>query len=224
MFGMFLNYYPRLFNGFYYSVNAKDTLEKISRKFKVSVNSLVMANNLVYPYRVNEGDIIFIIGKEEPAPSEESNIYTLRENDNIEKIAKSNDISINKILKDNYLNKEDDLLPGQKLLISKHEDNFDCGSLQEKNCNKENCTKPTAGQRFPELKRGDRGKYVFVLKHLMYAIGYKARNMDSVFDKEFETQIKVMQKAQGFNQTGTADAEIWEYVFDKINQGPNRFI
>ncbi len=228
MFGIYLNYYPRIFNGFYYSVQENDTLERISKRFKVSVNSLIMANNLIYPYKVDEGDILFIIGKEEPKPSEVSNIYTFREKDDLDSIAKDNKMSKEKILEDNYIDDGSNVLIGHKLLISKENTsnestNYHTNEFEQDNTD-DNDIQAVITERFPNLKRGDRGKYVFTAKRLMYSIGYKVKNMDAIFDKEFENSVKSMQKKVGLNQTGVIDFKNWQYIFNKINREPNKFV
>jgi len=63
---MLSNLFPRMFEGFFYSAELGETIDTICNKFEVSINEVTLMNNLVYPYKIYEGDILFIAKNNDP--------------------------------------------------------------------------------------------------------------------------------------------------------------
>ncbi len=79
-----------------YSVRRSETLSDILRKFDVSIRDLARYNESCDLLSLNEGQILFIISKEE-----NGRCYTLQENDTLSSVAEKFRISELKLLKAN---------------------------------------------------------------------------------------------------------------------------
>lgn len=167
MFTYFYNIFPKIMNGMFYSVQPGDTLESIAKNFDTTIDNLIIGNNLINPYKIEEGDILFLAGIQE-MPFRNNQELILN---NEKKFDNNNDTYIENII----------------------------------------------DKRFPNLKKGDKDKYVFTFKMMMSALGYKAKKMDSLFDKELEKNLKDFQKKSNLRVTGQISNKDWSYIFYKIN-------
>lgn len=96
----------------YYIVKKGDTLYSISKRFNISIDSLKKINNL-YGNNISEGEKLYLtnIGQ-----NNDNNIYTVKKGDTLYSIAKSLNIEVDDIIKENNLT-GNILSIGQVLLI-----------------------------------------------------------------------------------------------------------
>lgn len=94
-----------------YVVQTGDTIDKIADDFGISVDKLIIDNDLTNPYDLVPGEVIIIVHPDR--------VYIVQEGDTIETIALSNNISVNELLRNNPIITElDYIYPGQVLNIS----------------------------------------------------------------------------------------------------------
>ena len=76
------------------------------------------------------------------------------------------------------------------------------------------CCLPALSEEYRELKLGMNGDDVQRLKKAMYWLGYfSTENLDGNFTRTTEERVKQLQKNNGLEQTGVADAALQELVF-----------
>lgn len=236
------NYNRRLFQGFYYTIQAEENIEKISKRYKIPIHNIIHANNLTYPYILKEGDRLFIPGMDEPIASGGVVVHTVIFGENIEIIASKYGLRPEMIMERNYLSNKNMIFIGQKLLIPQKDKYIEgkvvSKTLDIKEKNKDeirvfpfspNIPKPgTAGyesinnisSKLPVLKKGIKGNDVLKFQRLASAIGYKVKRMDGNFSSELESIVKRIQVKAGFTETGVVDEKVWESVFATINKVP----
>lgn len=231
---------PMFFKGFYYSIQLNDTLEMISKRYKVSVNQIIYFNKLTYPYLLKEGTKIYIWGIDEPISPDIDSIYTVKFGDNLKNISKKFNVNIEDIINDNYLNSEYNIFIGQKLLISSKTKDISENSTQKNSTPTNeikfyNSLKDAMGNKnvnqsykgmntkFIDLKKGDKNVEVYKLKRLISTIGYKSKRNDDYFDTYLEQNIKKIQKEAGFEDNGRVSTNEWEYIFRLVNSIPGMY-
>lgn len=241
----FINYYKKALRGFFYAVQPTDTLETISAAYKVPVNNLITINNLVYPYKLNTGERIFIPGVEEPEAKGKGSVYTVKPGDTITSIARKFIVSEEKLMAKNYINNRDSIYFGQKLLIPSEQknDTIKYSNVQDTQSRdqideikiypinsvpassmgfdyQKNNSIDIPGKKFPELKRGSKGKDVVTLQKLISALGFDTRRNTGIFGTELENQVKTIQMNAGFEANGIVDQKVWQFIFNTINKNP----
>ncbi len=92
----------------YYTVKAGDTVSTISRRFGITVNTILWANDLGAYSLLRIGDRLTIL-------PQSGVLYTVKKGDTLAKIAQTYDIELEKILSQNSLGNS--LAVGQKLII-----------------------------------------------------------------------------------------------------------
>lgn len=92
-----------------YRVKKGDTLESISKKFEITIETIVLANNFKKYQNVKPGDILFI-------PNQNGRLITIKENDTILNIAKTYGVEWQKIVDANDL-KSSKIFAGTRLFI-----------------------------------------------------------------------------------------------------------
>ena len=95
-----------------YKVVKNDNLTKIAKMFNTTVDKLVKDNNIENP------DLIYV-DQELVIKTNDSNeiIYTVVKNDNLTKIAKMFNTTVDKLVKDNNIENPDLIYPDQKIVI-----------------------------------------------------------------------------------------------------------
>ncbi|BDR56386.1 LysM peptidoglycan-binding domain-containing protein [Xylocopilactobacillus apis] len=116
----------------FYTVQKGDTLYSIANKTKTNLNELLSLNNLKLNSVITPGQKI-IIKQNAPAPvtpnknqgnHENTSVYVVKQGDNLYKIAKSNGISLDELLKLNNLKENSVIVAGQKLIIKGNVENI----------------------------------------------------------------------------------------------------
>jgi len=92
----------------YYSVQSGDTISSIARRFGVTVNTILWANNLGAYSLIRIGDRLAIL-------PESGVLYTVKKGDTLARIAQTYDIEIDKITSSNNLGNT--ISVGQKLIL-----------------------------------------------------------------------------------------------------------
>lgn len=234
----FLNVYKGIYNnsliGFYYTIQKDESLEIISKRYRVPVNNIIIMNKLTYPYIVKEGDKLFVPGVKEPTTSFRGSIYNVKFGDTIDSIAKKYNIDTKELMEKNYIKNKGTIFVGQKLLIPGEKEEevknqedisliedeikiYPFSSLSGGNGSPEHEAAVRLGQKFSQIKRGDRGKDVTMLQRLISTLGYKIRRMDGVFGDEMERRIKEFQRKVGIQENGIVDETVWQHIFNSIN-------
>jgi len=107
--------------GFYYTVTSGDTLWNISRKYGVSVSTLMKVNNLKSADRLQINQKIWVSSSEKrPSPGDPSNqyqIYQVQAGDNLWSIARRYRVSLELLMNVNGLNQQSRLRIGQQIRI-----------------------------------------------------------------------------------------------------------
>lgn len=92
-------------------VQPGDTITTVAEQYGVSVERLILNNSLINPDQLIIGESIVI--------AYPSQTYTVREGDNLEAIANTNNITVNELLRNNpYLVDREFIYPGEELVIS----------------------------------------------------------------------------------------------------------
>ncbi|MEI7452219.1 MAG: M23 family metallopeptidase [Candidatus Falkowbacteria bacterium] len=94
-----------------YTVKSGETISSIARKFSVSVNTILWANNLGAYSTIHEGSVLRI-------PPTSGVLYKVVKGDNIKTIAKKYNVSTESIISSNNLNDSGKLIIGQELVLS----------------------------------------------------------------------------------------------------------
>ncbi len=98
-----------------YIVKENDTLDSIANIYNIPVSEIIKANNLEYPYTLKVNQTLNI-------PTITSNIfdyYTIQKGDTLYSISSKNNISVNNLAAINGLDINEDIYPGQTLLLPK---------------------------------------------------------------------------------------------------------
>ena len=114
----------------YYKVKRNDNIYDIAKAYGVSVQEITKANNIKNPSRIKEGQMLFIpsvvetkpsesklAAKEEPELEVGTTYHTVKRGEGIYTIAKSYNVSIQKILHANKISDPLKIKPGMKILI-----------------------------------------------------------------------------------------------------------
>ncbi|MGB9679840.1 MAG: LysM peptidoglycan-binding domain-containing protein [Thermoanaerobacteraceae bacterium] len=186
--------------GSYYTVKPGDTLYLISQKFNVSYDSIINTNNLTYPYTIYPGQTLFIPGASipsQPVMSPQSppysktpcpSYYTVMAGDTIWSIAQKFGISIDEIIRANYLVNPNMIYPGQTLVIP-------CQS--------------SLPVEYPVLKKNDRGPFVTNLQSRLKSLGFDPGQIDGIFGSKTEAAVKAYQQSRGLAVSGIVDDITW---------------
>jgi membrane-bound lytic murein transglycosylase D len=122
-----------------YRVKKGDTLVSVAKRFDTSVDEIRRLNKFRKRKTLKSGQVILISNKsgekqhssaldkethkklakrnKEAAPNGGTKTYTVRNGDNLGKIAKKNGVSLDKILEMNKLAREDNIHPGQVIIL-----------------------------------------------------------------------------------------------------------
>ena len=122
-----------------YTVKKSDTLSSVARRFDTSVNEIKRLNNFKKRKTLKPGQVIMISSRnaekqqinsadkeipnkwgkkgKEVVTTTVSKKYTVQKGDNLDKIAKKNGVSLDKILEINKLAREDNIHPGQVIIV-----------------------------------------------------------------------------------------------------------
>lgn len=107
--------------GFYYTIASGDTLWNISRKYGVSVNTLLKVNNLKSADRLQINQKIWVSSSEKrPSSGDTSNqyqIYQVQSGDSLWSIARRYRVSLDLLMNVNGLNQQSRLRIGQQIRI-----------------------------------------------------------------------------------------------------------
>lgn len=122
-----------------YRAKKGDTLVSVAKRFDTSVDEIRRLNKFRKRKTLKSGQVILISNKsgekqhssaldkethkklakrnKEAAPNGGTKTYTVRNGDNLGKIAKKNGVSLDKILEMNKLAREDNIHPGQVIIL-----------------------------------------------------------------------------------------------------------
>lgn len=89
-------------------VKARQSLKQIASEHQVSVHDLVLLNHLRYPYKIHEGQRLYL---------PDHRVHKVRHNETVRSIARDHNISLNNLLEFNHLTKDSHVKPGQELFI-----------------------------------------------------------------------------------------------------------
>lgn len=107
--------------GFYYTITSGDTLWNISRKYGVSVSTLMKVNNLKSADRLQINQKIWVSSSEKrPSPGDSSNqyqSYEVQAGDSLWSIARRYRVSLDLLMNVNGLNQQSRLRVGQQIRI-----------------------------------------------------------------------------------------------------------
>ncbi|NNG67269.1 LysM peptidoglycan-binding domain-containing protein [Caldanaerobacter subterraneus] len=184
--------------GNYYTVQPGDTVYSIAQKFNVPYESIIYINNLSYPYNIYPGQRLFIPGismsyPPSPVPPIPSSspcpkYYTVQPGDTLWSIAQKFGISIDELIRANYLVNPGMIYPGQTLIIP-------CPS--------------TPPVEYPTLRLGDRGPFVVNLQARLKSLGFDPGPIDGIFGPKTEAAVKAYQQSRGLPPTGIVDETTW---------------
>lgn len=185
--------------GIYYTVQPGDTVYLIGQKFGVPYESIIYANNLVYPYTIYPGQTLFIPGAPASAPQPPQPTppsypgpcpfyYTVQAGDTLWTISKKFGVSLNSLIKTNYIVNPNLIYPGQTLIIP-------CQSAPP--------------VEYPALKEGDTGPFVTNLQSRLKSLGFDPGPIDGIFGSKSEEAVKAYQQSRGLASTGIVDSTTW---------------
>lgn len=97
-----------------YTVKKGDTLSAIAKKYNTTVNELAKINNIKNVNLIYPGQKIKISGN---SPKKGQITYTVKKGDNLSKIAKKYNTTVNKLVKTNNIKNPNLIYPGQKIII-----------------------------------------------------------------------------------------------------------
>lgn len=95
----------------YYIVKRGDTLSAIAKKYGTTVSALVELNNIKNPNLIYVGQVLKIRKTPEPI------IYVVKSGDNLTRIARKFNTTVDKIAKDNHIINKNLIYAGEKLII-----------------------------------------------------------------------------------------------------------
>jgi spore coat assembly protein SafA len=184
--------------GDYYTVQPGDTVYLIAQKFNLPYETIIYVNNLKYPYNIYPGQKLFIPGMTtsytpSPVPPVPPSgpcpkYYTVQPGDTLWSIAQKFGISIDDLIRSNYLLNPSMIYPGQTLIIP-------CPS--------------TPPLEYPTLKLGDRGPFVVNLQARLKSLGFDPGPIDGIFGPRTEAAVKSYQQSRGLPPTGIVDEMTW---------------
>lgn len=96
----------------YYTIKRGDTLSKIAKMFNTTVAQLVEWNNIKNPNLIITGDTIIV-----KKSGKEPIIYIVKLGDNLTKIARRFNTTVDKLVKDNHIINRNLIYVGQKIFI-----------------------------------------------------------------------------------------------------------
>ncbi|MDI6605350.1 MAG: LysM peptidoglycan-binding domain-containing protein [Thermoanaerobacteraceae bacterium] len=197
--------------GIYYTVKHSDTIYLIAEKFGVPYESIIYVNNLVFPYTIYPGQMLFIPGAVEVAPPVPPICpvppappvppippvppsttcpfyYVVRPGDTLWDIANRYGVSLDALIKANYIVNPNLIYPGQTIIIP-------CPSAPP--------------VEYPTLKLGDTGPFVVNLQSRLKSLGFYKGTVDGIFGTKTEEAVKEYQKSRGLTATGIVDSNTW---------------
>ncbi len=103
-------------SGFWYTVQPGDTLAKLARRYRVSIDDIVAANHLPNPNRIRVGQKLWIPGCQ-PPPCAGGSWYVVQKGDTLFSIARRFGVTVASIASANHLADPYVIKGGQKLCI-----------------------------------------------------------------------------------------------------------
>lgn len=109
-----------------YTVRSGDNLWRISKRYKISINSIKKCNPTLYRHHIFPGQKIRLkcSGKEEKPKGSKEVIYTVKSGDNLWSIAQKYDVSIAELTSWNNLSTRNRIFPGRKLKVYQSSSNI----------------------------------------------------------------------------------------------------
>lgn len=111
-------------NGIYYTVIPGDSVYLIGQQFGVPYEPIIYVNNIVYPYTIYPGQVLFIPGAAEPVPPTPPTpptpcpfYYVINPGDTLWDIANRFGVSLDALIRANYLVDPNLIYPGQTIII-----------------------------------------------------------------------------------------------------------
>lgn len=103
-------------NGFWYTVQAGDTLAQLARRYRTSVDAIMAANHLPNPNRIRAGQKLWIPGCQ-PSSCASGSWYTVQKGDTLFSIARKFGVTVEAIAAANHIPDPYVIKGGQKLCI-----------------------------------------------------------------------------------------------------------
>lgn len=110
------------------TVKKGDTLLRIALKYDMSLREVSTINNIEPPYNVYIGQKIKIPNSKTELPE----FYTVEIGDNLYGISRKTGISVEQLIKNNNLRSPNNIHPGQKLYLTKRDNNYKTNYKEEK--------------------------------------------------------------------------------------------
>ena len=98
-----------------YIVQPGDTLYSISRKFNVTIEAILAANNIPNPNLIYPGQLLEI--PEEHIPPEKGFYYIVQPGDSLYKIAQRFNVSLRELIRVNQISAPYTIYPGQRIFV-----------------------------------------------------------------------------------------------------------
>lgn len=100
-----------------YTVRSGDSLWAISKRFGVSINTLVTLNDIKNRNLIHVGQVLKLVPEKNAVKAPKSKTYTVKKGDTLWDIAKANKTTVAKLAKDNNIKDVDLIYVGQKIVI-----------------------------------------------------------------------------------------------------------
>ena len=110
------------------TVKKGDTLLRIALKYDMSLREVSTINNIEPPYNVYIGQKIKIPNSKTELPE----FYTVEIGDNLYGISRKTGVSVEQLIKNNNLRSPNNIHPGQKLYLTKRDNNYKTNYKEEK--------------------------------------------------------------------------------------------
>ena len=110
------------------TVKKGDTLLRIALKYDMSLREVATINNIEPPYNVYIGQKIKIPNSKTELPE----FYNVEIGDNLYGISRKTGVSVEQLIKNNNLRSPNNIHPGQKLYLTKRNNNYETNYKEEK--------------------------------------------------------------------------------------------